>query len=192
MLVFNAAALQPRGLHAARNVLPRLLLHCCALPFAFDRPNTRKSAAALCQLGCRLTPYVSFVSHALALYPYSSMHLLKYGENGELTITTFDDNKLPLYTILSHTWGTEAEEVTFADLVRDDGKHEPGYIKKPGYKKIRFCGQQARQDGLQYFWVDTCCIIQTHHRRQCPTKRVAYAAEHGGRMYSYSFSIQTY
>jgi hypothetical protein len=25
---------------------------------------------------------------------------------------------------------------------------------KAGYEKIRFCGEQARQDGLQYFWVD--------------------------------------
>ncbi|KAH6667462.1 vegetative incompatibility protein HET-E-1 [Halenospora varia] len=26
------------------------------------------------------------------------------------------------------------------------------------YNKIRFCGEQARCNGLQYFWVDTCCI----------------------------------
>jgi hypothetical protein len=89
------------------------------------------------------------------------MHLLKYGTNGELTITSFDDSELPLYAILSHTWGTDAEEVTFADLVRGNGKHETGYVKKPSYKKIRFCGQQAQQDGLQYFWVDTCCIDKT-------------------------------
>ncbi|KAH8689731.1 hypothetical protein GQ44DRAFT_587350, partial [Phaeosphaeriaceae sp. PMI808] len=25
-------------------------------------------------------------------------------------------------------------------------------------KKIRFCGEQARRDNLQYFWIDTCCI----------------------------------
>jgi hypothetical protein len=29
---------------------------------------------------------------------------------------------------------------------------------KRGYHKIRFCGEQARRDGLSYFWVDTCCI----------------------------------
>src|SRR5205085_1205404 len=52
----------------------------------------------------------------------------------------------------SHTWGADAEEVTFADLVEGDGK------AKCGYKKIRFCGEQAQRDGLQYFWVDTCCI----------------------------------
>ena len=80
------------------------------------------------------------------------MRLLAYGEDGCLTITSFEDGAIPPYAILSHTWGEDAEEVTFADLGKGDGKH------KPGYKKIRFCGEQAQQDRLQYFWVDTCCI----------------------------------
>jgi hypothetical protein len=82
------------------------------------------------------------------------MRLLKYEEDGKLTITSFED-AIPPYAILSHTWGADAEEVTFADLAKGDGKH------KPGYNKIRFCGEQAQQDGLQYFWVDTCCIDKT-------------------------------
>jgi hypothetical protein len=80
------------------------------------------------------------------------MRLLRYEDDGRLTITSFDDNAIPPYAILSHTWGADAEEVTFADLGKGDGKH------KAGHKKIRFCGQQTQQDGLQYFWVDTCCI----------------------------------
>ena len=80
------------------------------------------------------------------------MRLLYYDEHGELGIVSFDDRATPPYAILSHTWGADAEEVTFADLATGDGK------AKRGYEKIRFCGQQARQDGLQYFWVDTCCI----------------------------------
>jgi hypothetical protein len=67
-------------------------------------------------------------------------------------ITSFNDNAIPPYAILSHTWGADTEEVTFADLVKGDGNH------KPGHAKIHFCGEQAQQDGLQYFWVDTCCI----------------------------------
>jgi hypothetical protein len=80
------------------------------------------------------------------------MRLLEYGQDGRLTITSFGDGAIPPYAILSHTWGEDADEVTFADLGKGDGKH------KPGYKKIRFCGEQAQRDGLQYFWVDTCCI----------------------------------
>jgi hypothetical protein len=80
------------------------------------------------------------------------MHLLEYKEDGELISRNFDDNKLPQYAILSHRWGEEAEEVSFEDIIRNAGKD------KSGYKKIRFCGEQAKRDGLQYFWIDTCCI----------------------------------
>ncbi|KAF2633479.1 hypothetical protein BU25DRAFT_486568 [Macroventuria anomochaeta] len=83
------------------------------------------------------------------------MRLLHYDEHGELSIISFDDRAIPPYAILSHTWGADAEEVTFADLATGDGK------AKRGYKKIHSCGQQAQQDGLQYFWVDTCCIDKT-------------------------------
>jgi hypothetical protein len=31
-------------------------------------------------------------------------------------------------------------------------------VSKAGWKKIEFCAKQAATDGLQYFWVDTCCI----------------------------------
>ncbi|KAH8716753.1 hypothetical protein GQ44DRAFT_624900, partial [Phaeosphaeriaceae sp. PMI808] len=80
------------------------------------------------------------------------MQLLTHKEDGDLTIINFDDNEIPPYAILSHTWGADNEEVTFADIMNGDGK------AKPGYEKIRFCEVQARQDGLQYFWIDTCCI----------------------------------
>ncbi|KAF1940080.1 hypothetical protein EJ02DRAFT_407262 [Clathrospora elynae] len=80
------------------------------------------------------------------------MRLLKYEEDGRLTIANFDDNAIPPYAILSHTWGADREEVTFTDLTKSSGKD------KPGYKKIRFCGEQASRDGLEYFWIDTCCI----------------------------------
>jgi hypothetical protein len=86
------------------------------------------------------------------------MRLLKFRENSCLTITSFDENAIPQYAILSHTWGKDAEEVTFADLVQGGGKHKHDYMDIPGYNKIRFCGEQAQLDGLQYFWVDTCCI----------------------------------
>ena len=82
------------------------------------------------------------------------MRLLTYCDDGELSITAdlADEDTIPPYAILSHTWGADADEVTFEDLASNTGKD------KPGYKKIHFCGEQAQQDGLQYFWIDTCCI----------------------------------
>lgn len=80
------------------------------------------------------------------------MRLLKNKENGEVTIVRFNENAIPRYAILSHTWGVDTEEVTFADLEQGCGQ------SKSGYQKIRFCGEQASRDGLEYFWIDTCCI----------------------------------
>jgi hypothetical protein len=80
------------------------------------------------------------------------MHLLEYNKDEELIIISFDDDKLPPYAILSHRWGEEVEEVSFEDIARNAGKD------KSGYQKIRFCGEQAKRDNLQYFWIDTCCI----------------------------------
>lgn len=31
-------------------------------------------------------------------------------------------------------------------------------MNKVGWRKIQFCAEQAKEDGLEYFWVDTCCI----------------------------------
>ena len=81
------------------------------------------------------------------------MRLLKCNSAGELSLTKdFVGDDIPEYAILSHTWGADTDEVTFKDLMDSTGKG------KSGYQKICFCREQARRDGLQYFWVDTCCI----------------------------------
>jgi len=81
------------------------------------------------------------------------MRLLERQTGGEIRLT--DDllpENLPPYAILSHTWGDDSEEVSYADLVAGLKRH------KAGYQKIQFCVQQAAKDGLRYSWVDTCCI----------------------------------
>ena len=80
------------------------------------------------------------------------MRLLRLEDNGEFSQVEFFGNNIPPYAVLSHTWGADDEEVTLKDLVDGVGK------SKAGYSKIRFCGNRAAKDGLQYFWVDTCCI----------------------------------
>jgi hypothetical protein len=85
------------------------------------------------------------------------MRLLKLENHGEFSLTKDLINNIPPYAILSHTWGDDDQEVTFKDLAEDSGK------TKAGYRKIQFCGQQAACDGLQYFWVDTCCIDKSNN-----------------------------
>ncbi|KAM3066213.1 hypothetical protein ACMFMG_012117 [Clarireedia jacksonii] len=86
------------------------------------------------------------------------MRLLQYSETCRFTFTKdfIGDDQIPPYAILSHTWGPSNEEVTFEDIVNGTGE------VKPGYEKIRFCGEQARQDSLLYFWIDTCCIDKSN------------------------------
>ena len=81
------------------------------------------------------------------------MRLLEYQSDGSFRLTDrFLDDDLPLYAILSHTWGKESEEFTFEDMVTGLGQ------VKAGYQKLEFCGEQAAKDRLRYFWVDSCCI----------------------------------
>ena len=85
------------------------------------------------------------------------MRLLELKNHGEFSLTKDLIDNIPLYAILSHTWGADTEEVSFKDLISGTGE------SKSGYEKIRFCGEQARRDGLQYFWVDTCCIDKSNN-----------------------------
>ena len=82
------------------------------------------------------------------------MRLLHYNGDGDFSLAQFFGSAIPEYAILSHTW--EGDEVTFEDLQNGTG------TKKVGYEKIRFCAEQAKRDGLQYFWVDTCCIDKSN------------------------------
>ena len=84
------------------------------------------------------------------------MRLLELKGNDELSLTKDIVSNIPDYAILSHTWGDDEEEVNFEDLTKGYGK------TKAGYKKILFCGEQAARDGLQYCWVDTCCIDKSN------------------------------
>jgi ankyrin repeat protein len=77
-------------------------------------------------------------------------------DNGKFKLTEDLVRDIPSYAILSHTWGPDAEEVTFGDIVSGTGEG------KTGYEKISFCATQAKRDGLRYFWVDTCCIDKSN------------------------------
>ncbi|KAF2451020.1 HET-domain-containing protein, partial [Karstenula rhodostoma CBS 690.94] len=61
-----------------------------------------------------------------------------------------DEGRLPPYAILSHTWGDQ--EVSLSDLESDN------ISLKSGFRKIEQACKQALIDGLEFVWVDTCCI----------------------------------
>jgi hypothetical protein len=79
------------------------------------------------------------------------MRLLQRLPNGSFKLISFAEDDVPPYAILSHTW-IESQEVTYNELVAGT------YTNKAGYKKIGFCTERAAVDGLEYSWVDTCCI----------------------------------
>lgn len=63
----------------------------------------------------------------------------------------FHGDIIPQYAILSHRW--EGEEATFQEL--QDGK---GRREIARYSKIQRCSSLAAQDGLEFVWIDSCCI----------------------------------
>jgi hypothetical protein len=79
------------------------------------------------------------------------MRLLHFDALGRLASTDFRGKTIPPYAILSHRWSDS--EILLEDVARDAYKDQ-----QEGYRKLQFCAKQAAQDGLQYFWIDTCCI----------------------------------
>ncbi|KAK4062778.1 uncharacterized protein Triagg1_9648 [Trichoderma aggressivum f. europaeum] len=78
-----------------------------------------------------------------------------------LKLETFSGKKVPKYAILSHTWGTDSEELTFDDLRK-------GITDKPGIGTIKFKGccdlvikeniKEEKENKMKHVWIDTCCI----------------------------------
>ncbi|KAF7540571.1 hypothetical protein G7054_g1266 [Neopestalotiopsis clavispora] len=81
------------------------------------------------------------------------MRLLHHLGDGHFRLEDFAEDNKPNYAILSHTWLVDGSEVTFDDLEKGNTQN-----KTASYNKIQFCVKQAAKDGLDYSWVDTCCI----------------------------------
>ncbi|KAF2632230.1 HET-domain-containing protein [Macroventuria anomochaeta] len=79
------------------------------------------------------------------------MRLLHFDALGRLILTDFRGKPIPPYAILSHRWSDS--ETLIEEILNEKYKE-----REEGSKKLQFCSKQAAQDGLQYFWIDTCCI----------------------------------
>jgi hypothetical protein len=60
----------------------------------------------------------------------------------------FFEKDVPAYAILSHTWGDH--EVLFKDITKGRYNNDS--------EKIEGCCRLALENGLDYVWIDTCCI----------------------------------
>jgi hypothetical protein len=104
------------------------------------------------------------------LRPKSTIQLFSYHQNSlqfctkqsiamrllhaeSIQLRSFEENAIPRYAILSHTWGED--EVSFQDL------YVSAAASKTGYQKIKYICEHALAHRLQYVWVDTCCIDKT-------------------------------
>jgi hypothetical protein len=83
-----------------------------------------------------------------------TMRLLRTGSyeegNEKLELVEVFGQDIPKYAILSHTWGRD--EVTLKHVLRGTAQdHE-------AYDKVISAIQEAASDGLEYIWIDSCCI----------------------------------
>lgn len=79
------------------------------------------------------------------------MRLLHFDSLDRLVLTDFSGKPIPPYAILSHRWSG-------SEILLDDVRSGAYKKRVEGYRKLKFCARQATQDGLRYFWIDTCCI----------------------------------
>jgi hypothetical protein len=75
----------------------------------------------------------------------------------DFTLTYFNDERtVPEYAILSHTWSDD--EVTFRDLAELSREK---LVLRRAYEKVQKTCTKALEWGLEWVWMDTCCIDQT-------------------------------
>ncbi|KAI5995882.1 heterokaryon incompatibility protein-domain-containing protein [Pisolithus albus] len=65
------------------------------------------------------------------------------------------------YAIVSHRWGPDGTEVSYEQmtgLMKMEEQEREQVRQRDGYHKIIRSCEQAREDGYQWLWIDTCCI----------------------------------
>ena len=75
-------------------------------------------------------------------------------------VLEFADDESTKYAILSHRWidPTEVDYEEMVDLAKMEIEERDEIRQRLGYKKILASCEQAKADGYEWLWVDTCCI----------------------------------
>ncbi|KAI5986984.1 heterokaryon incompatibility protein-domain-containing protein [Pisolithus orientalis] len=68
------------------------------------------------------------------------------------------DDKGTRYAILSHRWGAEVSYEEMTGLMKMEKGEREEVRQRTGYRKIIKSCEQARMDGHEWLWIDTCCI----------------------------------
>lgn len=92
------------------------------------------------------------------------------GKDGlEISLCEKHGADIPPYMILSHRW--RAEEILFAEITNPD----PSVCRrKLGWAKLESSCRIALEMGLEYVWIDTCCIDKSSSAELSDTINLMY------------------
>src|SRR5436190_14815685 len=78
--------------------------------------------------------------------------MLRLIDTSTLQLKEFYSSNRPAYAILSHVW--TGEEISFDEMLSPTAETQ----QKAGFLKIKGCCDMAKEHGLSYAWIDSCCI----------------------------------
>ncbi|RWA10586.1 hypothetical protein EKO27_g4516 [Xylaria grammica] len=89
------------------------------------------------------------------------MRLLKTGRYALIEANDIP-SPFPQYAILSHTWISPKDEITYQDFKQRKADIENDIFKQKGWAKLKRYCDRAAKDGWEWAWMDTCCIDKTN------------------------------
>ena len=112
--------------------------------------------------------------------------------NRQCKVLHFRDGKTTAYAILSHRWieDTEVDYEEMVGLAKMDIEERDEIRQRLGYQKIWDTCQQARRDGYEWVWVDTCCIDKRSSAELSEAINYMYRwYQHSGVCYAYLHDV---
>ena len=107
-------------------------------------------------------------------------------------VLEFCNDETKKYAILSHRWidPTEVDYEEMAGLAKMDEGERDEIRQRLGYKKVWDTCQQAKRDGYEWVWVDTCCIDKRSSAELSEAINSMYRwYEHSGLCYAYLHDV---
>ncbi|KAI6046520.1 heterokaryon incompatibility protein-domain-containing protein, partial [Pisolithus marmoratus] len=110
--------------------------------------------------------------------------------NVRSVLKTLDDTVTD-YAILSHRWNDEVDYLEITGLTKMENPDD--IRERSGYQKIVKSCQKAKNDGLEWLWVDTCCIDKRNSTELSEALNSMYRwYENLKRCYAYLHDVDTF